>query len=200
MLDDRSTDGRGEFEAFRGVGRRRPLAVEEKLNGLGTSAEQFQRRVESKEFLQYLASGVLQTQRTIQENRLRRMAWIIANGVKEGDLDPESGDDLMRAAVELRDFDLWVLTTLLEQQQKTTTSSLGAVDGIINRPREVWRPLNESGFLTTENYMKILTSLERLKSVGFCADVQTTDPSWLPHALATPLGETFIKRVREIAV
>ena len=91
------------------------LRVEERLAVLETSAdvaEAFQRRIESEQFSKYLASGVLQTQRTTQESRLKRMAWIIANGLKENDLDLESGDDMMRAAVELKDADIALLARI----------------------------------------------------------------------------------------
>jgi DNA-binding transcriptional MerR regulator len=173
--------------------------VENVLREHGTSIDEIKRRLESEDLKSAMASASLQALRTTQKDRLVRLSLVLANGLKENDLKPESTDDMMRAAVELKDIDLQVLNTVLDQQRKTTTLSLSTVDGIINQPIEVWRPLNQSGFFTAENHMEILTSLERLKSLGFCAEVQTMTPSWLPRALVTPLGEIFLKRVREIA-
>ena len=169
--------------------RARHAGLQERIDSLGPDPR----------FAEAIAALALRAMHTSVKDRLKRMARIVVNGVKEDDLEPESLDDMMRAAAELKDFDLQVLNTVLGQQQKTNTLSLSTVDRIINQPIEVWRPLNQSGFFTTENHMEILTSLERLKSVGFCAEIQTTTPSWLPRALVTPLGETFLKRVREIA-
>jgi hypothetical protein len=160
--------------------------------------KQFDERINSPEFNAAVANATLHITRTNVETRLKRLTHLISNGVKGNDLETESLDDMMRAAVELKDYDLHVLNTLLNQQQKTADRTTGKVDGIINKPIDVWSALNQSGFYTAENYMVILTSLERLKSVGFCAEIQTMAPSWLPRVMATPLGEAFLKRIHEI--
>jgi len=173
--------------------------VEMALVAQGTTVEEIQQRIASPQFEQNLAAAVLQTQRTTQESRLRRMAWLLANGVKENDLEPESLDDMLRAAVELTDRDILVLRTVAETQATTATFfPLTSSDGTINRPREVWQELERRGLITLKNQMEIRSSLERLRSMGFGAEIQTTDSIWLPRFLVTPVGEKFITRLREI--
>ena len=175
--------------------------VERKLIAQGETAEEIKRRMESPEFEQSLAAAVLQTQRTTQESRLKRMAWLVANSVKENDLGTESIDDLLRAAVELTDRDILALNTILKTQAITATyHSLTSGDGTINRPREVWQALEREKFITLQNQMEVRSSLERLQSMGFGAEIQTTDSNWLPRFLVTPHGEKFIQRLQEIAV
>jgi hypothetical protein len=70
----------------------------------------------------------------------------------------------------------------------------------MNRPREVWQALEQNKFITLVNQMEIRSSLERLKALGFCAEIQTTDSNWHPRVLVTPLGEKFLLRLQEIVV
>jgi len=51
---------------------------------------------------------------TSVKDRLKRLARIVVNGVKEGDLEPESLDDMMRAATELSEPDISLLKELYE--------------------------------------------------------------------------------------
>jgi hypothetical protein len=173
--------------------------VEEKLDGQGVRIDKIQEKVESPEFLEGISAAVLQAQRTKQKSRLERMALLLANGVANDDLEPEALDDMLRAATELKDRDIHTLAVLFETQCKTATyHSLTSGDGIINKPREVWQALEQQKFITPGNQMDVRSSLERLKGVGFCAEIQTTDSTWLPRALVTPLGERFLARIRDI--
>jgi hypothetical protein len=180
------------------------LRVEEILVSLGTSAEnaeRFQRRVESKEFLQYLASGVLQTQRTTQENRLKRMALIIANGVNECDLDPESGDDMMRAAAELKDADIALLgkiyssqAALLRQQRFSSGNWFGDV-------QSYWNEFVKSGALDASKHLVYRSSFSRLESHGLIQkfrEKSTAGVGLEPYALLEE-GKKFYERLQEIA-
>ncbi len=172
------------------------------LEAVPKEAEKFQRRAESKEFLQLLASGVLQTQRTTQENRLRRMAWIIANGVSEGDLDPESGDDMMRVAVELKDADITLLgkifvsqRSLLQQQRgRDTTYWFGELQG-------VWDEFVKSGALDARNHLVYRSSFSRLESRGLIQkfrEISTAGVGLEPYVLLEE-GLKFYERLQEIS-
>jgi hypothetical protein len=175
--------------------------VEDNLREYGTTIDEIKARIESDEFKDGMASAALQALRTTNKNRLDRMALLLANGVKEDDLEPETLDDMIRAATELKDHDISVLKTLSETQCKTGTYyPLTSVDGTMNRPREVWQALEQNKFITLDNQMEIRSSLERLKALGFCAEIQTTDSNWHPRVLVTPLGEKFLLRLQEIVV
>jgi hypothetical protein len=165
-----------------------------KVNAL--EAEKFQRRVESKEFMQVLASGVLQTQRTTQESRLKRMAWIIANAVKENDLDIESGDDMMRAAVELRDWDIQLLSDIYNARTKTEFEL-----ELYNFWKDYWNefslryPNKKSG--------SILSAFARLESHGLIFRLRREAPSASLTGKIyqiTDEGISFYEHLQEIAI
>jgi hypothetical protein len=186
------------------------LQAEKRLSFLeakAEDAEKFQRRVESKEFLQYLASGVLQTQRTTQKNRLKRMAWIIANAVKEGDLDPENGDDMMRAAVELTEHDIVVLRSIYEMQRhlfsppQLDNEYSWRINEIHSLWDEYWKNQPFSSYQGI-NGMTFNSSCARLQSAGLIASIGTTSilrgPTMHDYELL-PAGKKFHDRLQEIA-
>lgn len=187
------------------------LRVEQELVGLKAGkekAEEFQRRVESKEFSDYLACGVLQTQRTTQQSRLRRMAWIIANGVKEGDLALEGGDDMMRAAAELKEADVLVLRRICVQQASILREH-GEVNGSAwgkavakSWHEAVERSRGQSIDEARLNNLDWKSSLSRLTSLGFLSptpsEAEGDDPNpHMPYGLLNQ-GLKFIERLEEI--
>ena len=82
--------------------------------------DEMQRQVEhilqTKQFYEAVANATLYVVRTNVQARLKRLARVLANGVKEGDLEPESLDDAMRAAVFLTEKDIEVLRIVYELQ------------------------------------------------------------------------------------
>jgi hypothetical protein len=169
-------------------------------------AEKFQRRAESKEFLQILSSGVLQTQRTTQENRLRRMAWIIANGVSEGDLDPESDDDMLRAAVELKEHDIKVLGWIYEMQKYLFSPAelKKEYSWRIQAINSLWDDWWKTHFSTSvgTNGMAFNSSCARLQSVGMIASIGISSfaqGSTMHDYELLPDGKKFYERIQEIA-
>jgi hypothetical protein len=152
-------------------------------------------------FVDAISALALRAMHTSVKDRLKRLARIVVNGVKDDDFEPENLDDMMRAATELTGRDISVLVKVAEIQAETATFfSLTTGDGTINRPREVWKALEGERFISPQNQMEIRASLARLQSVGFGAEIQTTDSTWHPRFLVTPLGERFIDRLQEIAV
>ena len=90
--------------------------VEKNLAAQGVRIDEVERRLNSDELLEGIKAATLQAQRTKDKKRLDRMALILANGVAENDLEPESLDDMMRAAVELKDRDIGVLAEIYKMQ------------------------------------------------------------------------------------
>lgn len=185
--------------------------VEDRLIVLETrvdNAEEFQRRIESEEFMQCLASGVLQTQRTTQENRIRRMATILANGVREGDLEPENFDDMMRAAVELTEHDVNVLSSIYEMQlhlfspREIEKEYSWRIDEIHSLWEKQWRNRPRSSYQGI-NGMNLNGSFARLQSAGLIVSIGTTSilygPTMHDYELL-PAGKKFYEHLQEVAV
>jgi len=150
-------------------------------------------------FIEAISSLALRAMHTSVRERLKRMARIIANGVKNNDLEPESLEDMMRAATVLTDRDIFVLGKIAEQQRKDNVYSMNTVDGTINFPREVWKILEQERFITPANQMEFRSSLARLQAAGFGAEIQTMESSWLPRFLVSPEGEKFLNYLQELS-
>jgi hypothetical protein len=150
-------------------------------------------------FVEAISALALRAMHTSVKERLKRMARIVVNGIKENDLEPENLDDMLRAATELTDRDIAVLKSLAETQRQVTIYSLSQTDGIINLPREVWSRLVEDRFISPANQMVIRSSLVRLQASGFGVEIQTMESSWLPRFLVSPDGERFLRYLQDIA-
>jgi hypothetical protein len=173
----------------------------EQLDGQTKRQKEFETRLQSQEAQSAYLNAIFHGLRTSDPEKHSRLARLTINSVFENDLKPENLDDMMRAATELKDRDISVMKTLSETQCKTGTYyPLTSVDGTMNRPREVWQELEQNKFITLVNQMEIRSSLERLKALGFCAEIQTTDSNWHPRVLVTPFGEKFLLRLQEIVV
>ena len=175
--------------------------VERVLSEQGKSIEEIQNRFESEELKQAMAGASLQALRTTEEERLKRLALILANGVKEGDLEPESLDDMMRAAVELRDRDIVLLEmicisqrSLLQQQRgRDTTYWFGAL-------QSAWDQFVRSGALDVPKHLVYRSSFSRLESRGLIQkfrEISTAGVGLEPYALLEE-GLKFYDRIQEI--
>lgn len=169
----------------------------------GTSIEEIKARIDSKEFKDGMASAALQALRTIQKDRLNRMALILANGVKEKDLNSENLDDMMRAAVELTDWDVFVLGKMYESQ-KHLLSNNNQSFGWSEQVGHVWTDWNRIFGLGDDQHLKVRSALSRLQSAGLVAEAQTNfvkDGSLARQAFGLlPEGKKFFERLQEIAV
>lgn len=176
--------------------------VERVLTEQGETIEEIKRRFESQELTQAMASASLQALRTTEEERLKRLALILANGVKENDLAPESTDDMMRAAVELRDADVVLLgkicdsqRSLLKQQRgRDTTYWFGGL-------QSVWDEFVKSGALDPSKHLIYRSSFSRLESRGLIQkfrEISTAGVGLEPYALLEE-GMSFFKRIQEIS-
>jgi hypothetical protein len=178
-------------------------AVRNDLETLYERHEDLRARIESLgtdgRFAEAISGLALRAMHTSVKDRLKRLARIVVNGVKWDELDPEGLDDMLRAATQLTSGDIFVLQSVAETQSKATIYSLSTGDGTINLPREVWQALEQDRFITPGSQMVIRSSLARLQSLGFVADIQTMESTWLPRFLVSPEGEKFLKFLREIA-
>jgi hypothetical protein len=93
-------------------------AVRNDLADLYAKHAESRKRIESLQtdpkFAEAIAALALRAMHTSVKGRLKRLARIVVNGVKEDDLDPECLDDMMRAAVELSEADIRLLKEVYE--------------------------------------------------------------------------------------
>ncbi|MGA2252824.1 hypothetical protein [Terracidiphilus sp.] len=158
-------------------------------------------QLSSKEFDQAVANATLHIVRTNVEVRLKRLANLLANGVKSQDLEPESLDDMMRAAVELKDRDIELLKKLYKSQVGLLTSQQALSSDWSQQVAASWA--NNFSFLDASNSRDARSSLMRLQSVGLVQEVRTMmTPTG--RAAAQPFGllpdgMKFYERLQEIA-
>jgi hypothetical protein len=97
-------------------------AVRNDLADLYAKHAELSQRIESLQtnpkFVEAIAALALHAMHTSVKDRLKRLARIVVNGVKEDDLDPESLDDMMRAAAELSEPDIGLLKELYERPSR----------------------------------------------------------------------------------
>jgi hypothetical protein len=164
--------------------------------------DKFDDRINSPEFNSVVANATLHITRTNVENRLKRLAHLIANGVKENDLEPENLDDMMRAVVELKDSDIILLGKIYDSQALLLNSYRTLSSEWCQQVASSWS--NSFTFLDSPTQRESRSSLTRLQSEGLIQEVRTmmtptgdlrTDPFGL-----LPEGKKFYERLQEIAV
>ncbi|HEU5351612.1 MAG TPA: hypothetical protein VFU55_08445 [Terracidiphilus sp.] len=182
--------------------------VEQKLHAQGESIEEIRKRLDSPEFKAGLAAAVLQTQRTNQKARLKRMALVLANGLAADDFEAEKIDDMMRAAVELIDADIRLLEEIY-----TMLSPFMRTQHWIDKPiNEKWNILsaywqkywdeNKSRYSGLSG-MKLMGSFARLESMGMIAPGPNRSSTSSPVAqcyFLLPDGARFFEWIQEIAL
>jgi hypothetical protein len=181
--------------------------VESVLREHGTNFDEIKARIESPGFREGMAGASLQALRTTQEDRLKRLARILANGVRENDLAPESLDDMMRAAVELKDADVRLLGEIHAMQHSLMASGEWESNQIAqkwNHLARLWQEYwnnNEPRFRGREGTV-IMGSFARLESLGMIAPGPDRSSAASPVSscyLLLPDGRKFYERLQEIA-
>jgi len=74
-----------------------------------------------------------QALRTTQADTTQEVALILANGVKEDDLGPEGLDDMMRAAVELKEADIRTAKRIYDSQIRIIGQDHISFSGVTGR-------------------------------------------------------------------
>jgi hypothetical protein len=127
-----------------------------------------------------VAALALRAMHTSVTERLKRLARIVVNGVKEDDLEPNDLDDMMRAATELSEPDLSLLKELCELPSGTPMD------------------MNETDKGRADSAER-MGSVAKLQAVAF---VQLRTPGLDMGAsivVLLPKGKKFYERLQEIA-
>ncbi len=180
--------------------------VENVLREHGTAIEDIKRRLESEDFRNAMASASLQALRTTQQDRLKRLALILANGVKDNDLGLDSVDDMMRAAVELTEKDILELGALCSGQSKILADAEKSPMQWPDNVRAYWQQRTIENHIAFRegrlSYRDHVGSYSRLAAFGFVAAFPargtSNSPEEAPYALL-PEGKRFYERLQEIA-
>lgn len=179
-------------------------AVRDDLKALYEGHAELRTRIESLQtdpkFAEAISALALRAMHTSVKERLRRLARILVNGVKEDDLEPESLDDMMRAAVELRDFDLRVLQKIFGAQANLLGANSALSAQWAQQIAFGWA--SSFGFLDTESWKGARGSLARLQSLGLIQHLTTNvtatgELRTQPFGLL-PEGKRFYERLQEI--
>jgi hypothetical protein len=170
--------------------------VEKNLEAQGVRIDEIERRLNSNELFEGIKSATLQAQRTKDKKRLERMALILANGVAENDLDPESLDDMMRAAAELRDADVALLGEVCISQDSLLQQSHDTY--YFTELQQVWDQFVQN--LDRSKHLRYRSSLSRLESHGLIQKFRVnTFASAVPDPYALlEEGQKFFERLQEI--
>jgi hypothetical protein len=164
--------------------------------------QQFDKSINSPQFSAAVANATLHITRTNVENRLKRLALLITNGVKEADIEPESLDDMMRAAAELKDRDISLLKAIYDKQADLLKEGLYLSSEWSQQVAANWSMHFEQ--LDSRQHTETRGSLARLQSFGFIAPVETmmTRNGSIAHQPFGLLleGKKFYERLQEIAV
>jgi hypothetical protein len=182
-------------------------AVRNDLKSVYEQNAELRERIESlrtdPRFAEAIGALALRAMQTSVKGRLKRIALIVANGVKEDDLEPESLDDMMRAAVDLRDFDILVLRKMFDSQKSLLSGDRLSFDWS-QQVGNIWTNWNNMFGLGEKEHLRLRSALSRLQSLGFVAEAQTNfvqDGSLARQAFGLLVeGKKFYERIREITV
>lgn len=157
--------------------------------------------LKGKEFHQAVENATLHITRTNVEVRIQRVAILITNGVKLRDLEPDSLDDMMRAAVELTEWDIFVLGKMYDSQKQILLNQNWSHNWS-EQVGNTWTNWNAIFGVGEQQHLKLRSALARLQSIGLIAEVQTNfvkDGSLARQAFGLlPEGKRFFERISEI--
>lgn len=180
-------------------------AVSEDLKTLREShaglRERFDALSTDPRFAEAVSALALRAMHTSVKDRLRRLARIVVNGVKEDDLEPESLDDMMRAAVELRETDIVLLGSVYRWQNQILSEKGMNPDKWFGDIQRAHTQLVESGVLNPAEHLRYRSSYSRLESAGLVqampAITNTYGVGYELYALLID-GKKFYERLQEI--
>jgi hypothetical protein len=170
------------------------------LGGRDAEFEEFNARLQSQEAQSAYLGAVLHGLRTSDPRKHIRLGTLTINCVYSNDLEPESLDGTMRAAVELNESDISLLGRIYELQVHVIRDFASSDSDRLHRITEDWTARTK---LKTENggieLAKCRGSVARLQAQAF---VQLRTPGFDAGAEIAVLledGARFYEHLQEIA-
>lgn len=190
-----------ESGAYSEIGR-----IWKHIEGKDARSEEFEARLRSQEAQSAYLGAVLHGLRTSDPRKHIRLGALTINCVYANDLEPESLDDMLRAAVELKERDIDALAFICLRQAKILVDAEKFPEQWYDNVRKDWQA---SGFEQSIAAQKaasddagLKSSLSRLAAFGFTVafpPVKTQNsPGKEPYALLHE-GKKFYERLQEIA-
>lgn len=163
--------------------------------------QRVEEQLKSNEFHEAVANATLHITRTNVGARLKRIATLIANGVRSRDLEQESLDDMMRAAAELTDADVALLRKIYESQNSMLGWKNMNPQNWHGSIQQIWRTFVDSGKLNPQEHLSYRSSFGRLESRGLIQRIENTGMHGVGQDLYALLmeGKKFYERLEEIA-
>jgi hypothetical protein len=180
-------------------------AVRNDLRTLYERHQELRERIEllqtDPKFAEAVSVLALRAMQTSVKGRLKRLARIVVNGVRQDDLESETLDDLMRAAVELKETDIILLEKIyMSQNPMLGLKNLNSQNwhGSI---QSVWRTFVDSGNLNAQDHLNYRSSLARLESLGLIQRVENVGMYGVGHDLYALLmeGKKFYERLQDFS-
>lgn len=153
-------------------------------------------------FAEAISSLALRAMHTSNRERLKRLARILVNGVKEGDLEAESLDDMMRAAVELRGFDISLLKDMYEMDKRTPKAGIWnerTNTNLFGIWQDYWSRFPVS-YPSVER-RSVVGAFGRLSALGLIFGAEATSMGISPVAMnywITNEGKRFHERIQDL--
>ena len=169
--------------------------------------KEFEARLRSQEAQSAYLGAVLHGLRTSDPRKHIRLGTLTINCVYCDDLEPESLDGMMRAAVELTERDIFELGAFISRQSAILAQAeklpMQWYDNV-RRHWQAWAIENSAAFRSGKlSYFELNSSRSKLAAFGFIIAIPaagtTNSPDVFPYALL-PEGKRFYERLQETAV
>lgn len=171
------------------------------LEGDSDRQNEFEERLNSQEAQVAYMSACFHGFRTSDPEKHSRLACLTINCVFAGDLKPESLDDIMRAAVELKDADIVLLSKIYDSQRSILKHPSMDRSAWFQLIQSRWNEFVDSGALDPSKHLTYRSSFSRLESHGLIQkfrEISTAAVGLEPYALLEE-GKKFYERLQEIA-
>lgn len=178
----------------------------EHLKGQEEKQKEFAERLKSQEAQAAYISAIFHGLRTSDSQKQSRLAIVTVNSVYESDTNPETIDQLMRSAVELKDADLNLLKEMYEMQEPFMRTDHWLNKQISERWnilsgywRKYWEQ-NQAKYRGIEG-QRLMGSFARLESLGLIAPGPNRSSAFSPVAqcyLLLPDGMKFYERIQQV--
>lgn len=173
----------------------------EHLKGKEEEQKAFAERLKSQEAQTAYFAAVLHGLRTSDPKKQARLAMLTVNCVYVGSIETEILDDMMQAAVELKDEDIVLLGSLYRWQAPILSEKGMNPDKWFGDIQSAHKNLVESGVLNSADHLKYRSSYSRLESLGLVQAIPTiTNHYGVGYELYALLieGKRLYERLREI--
>ncbi len=172
------------------------------LEGQSKRQQEFEARLNSHEAQVAYLSACFHGLRTSYPQKHSRLARLTINCIFHDNLEPESLDDMMRAAVELTEWDVSVLGKMYETQKHFLTKRSFSHDWSTN-VGNAWTEWGRIFGIGDDQHLRLRSALSRLQSLGLIAEAQTNfvkDGSLARQAFGLlPEGAKLYQRLKEVA-